>query len=90
MKSLYQKKKKCPEPKPLNLYPLKRSFSVYELYLNKGRVGKIFPHTHTHTHTHTHSTAEGSVRFAGKIYDKSEPPQIEELSDVSVFLRQFF
>lgn len=71
-------------PKPLNLYPLKRSLSVYELYLNKGRVGKIF------SHTHTHSTVEGSMRFAGKIYDKSEPPQIEELTDVSMFLGQFF
>lgn len=32
-------------PKPLNLYPLKRSFSVYALYLNKGGVGKILSHT---------------------------------------------
>ena len=58
MKSLNQKKK-VPRviniPKPLNLYPLKRSLSVYEWYLNKGSVGKIFSHTQTQTHTDTHT-----------------------------------
>lgn len=35
-------------PKPLNLYPLKRSFSVYALCLNKGEQGRS---SHKHTHT---------------------------------------